>query len=114
MLYVGDDGLSKGVLYSHRSQILHAFAVALPDVAGLSEADSVLPAAPMFHVNAWGIPYAAALTGARLVLPGPRLHGAALAELIEGDGVTIALKDGQSPAPDIRSRGGSVIGTERT
>ena len=55
------------------------------------EADSVLPAAPMFHVNAWGIPYAAALTGARLVLPGPRLHGAALAELIEGDGVTIAL-----------------------
>ena len=56
-----------------------------------SEADSVLPAAPMFHVNAWGIPYAAALTGARLVLPGARLHGAALAEVIEGDGVTIAL-----------------------
>ena len=80
----GTTGNPKGVLYSHRSQILHAFAVALPDVAGLSEADSVLPAAPMFHVNAWGIPYAAALTGARLVLPGPRLHGAALAELIEG------------------------------
>ena len=79
----GTTGNPKGVLYSHRSQILHAFAVALPDVAGLSEADSVLPAAPMFHVNAWGIPYAAALTGARLVLPGPRLHGAALAELIE-------------------------------
>jgi 3-(methylthio)propionyl---CoA ligase len=87
----GTTGNPKGVLYSHRSQILHAFAVALPDVAGLSEADSVLPAAPMFHVNAWGIPYAAALTGARLVLPGPRLHGAALAELIEGEGVTIAL-----------------------
>jgi acyl-CoA synthetase (AMP-forming)/AMP-acid ligase II len=84
----GTTGDPKGVLYSHRSQILHAFAVALPDVAGLSEADSVLPAAPMFHVNAWGIPYAAALTGARLVLPGPRLHGAALAELIEGEGVT--------------------------
>jgi fatty-acyl-CoA synthase len=87
----GTTGNPKGVLYSHRSQILHAFAVALPDVAGLSEADSVLPAAPMFHVNAWGIPYAAALTGARLVLPGLRLHGAALAELIEEEGVTIAL-----------------------
>jgi fatty-acyl-CoA synthase len=84
-------GNPKGVLYRHRSQILHAFAVALPDVAGLAEADSVLPAAPMFHVNAWGIPYAAALTGARLVLPGPRLHGAALAEVIENQAVTIAL-----------------------
>lgn len=87
----GTTGLPKGVLYSHRSTILHAFAVALPDVAGLSEADSVLPAAPMFHVQAWGIPYAATLTGARLVLPGPRLHGAALADLIEEEGVTIAL-----------------------
>lgn len=87
----GTTGRPKGVLYSHRSTILHAFAVALPDVAGLSEADSVLPAAPMFHVQAWGIPYAATLTGARLVLPGPRLHGAALADLIETEGVTIAL-----------------------
>lgn len=87
----GTTGRPKGVLYSHRSQILHAFAVALPDVAGLSEADSVLPAAPMFHVQAWGIPYAAALTGARLVLPGARLHGAALADLIEEEGVTVAL-----------------------
>ena len=87
----GTTGDPKGVLYSHRSQILHAFAVALPDVAGLSEADTVLPAAPMFHVQAWGIPFAAALTGAALVLPGPRLHGAALADLIEEEGVTIAL-----------------------
>lgn len=87
----GTTGTPKGVLYSHRSQVLHAFAVALPDVGGLSEADSVLPAAPMFHVQAWGIPYAAALTGARLVLPGARLHGAALADLIEEEGVTIAL-----------------------
>ena len=87
----GTIGNPKGVLYSHRSQVLHAFAVALPDVAGLSEADSVLPPAPMFHVNAQGIPYAAALIGARLVLPGPRLHGAALADLIEGEGGTIAL-----------------------
>ncbi|MFO1113066.1 MAG: long-chain-fatty-acid--CoA ligase [Rhodospirillales bacterium] len=87
----GTTGRPKGVLYSHRSTILHAFAVALPDVAGLCEADSVLPAAPMFHVQAWGIPYAAALTGARLVLPGARLHGAALADLIEEEGVTVAL-----------------------
>ncbi len=87
----GTTGEPRGVLYSHRSQILHAYAVALPDVAGISEADSVLPAAPMFHVQAWGIPYAATLAGARLVLPGPRLHGAALAEVIAAEGVTIAL-----------------------
>lgn len=87
----GTTGKPRGVLYSHRSQILHAFAVALPDVAGISEADSVLPAAPMFHVQSWGIPYAATLAGARLVLPGPRLHGAALAEVIAAEGVTIAL-----------------------
>ena len=87
----GTTGTPRGVLYSHPLQVLHAFAVALPDVGGFSEADTVLPAAPMFHVSAWGIPYAAALTGARLVLPGPRLHPAALVELIQGEGVTIAL-----------------------
>ena len=87
----GTTGVPKGVLYSHRSQVLHAFAVALPDVGGFSEKETVLPAAPMFHVSAWGIPYAAALTGARLVLPGSRLQPAALAELIQGEGVTIAL-----------------------
>lgn len=87
----GTTGGPKGVLYSHRTQVLHAFAVALPDVGGFAEAETVLPAAPMFHVSAWGIPYAAALTGARLVLPGPRLQPAALAELIQGEGVTIAL-----------------------
>ena len=87
----GTTGEPKGVLYSHRSQVLHAFAVALPDVGGFGEAESVLPAAPMFHVSAWGIPYAAALTGARLVLPGPRLQPAPLAELIDSESVTIAL-----------------------
>ena len=87
----GTTGNPKGVLYSHRSQLLHAFAVALPDVGGFAEAETVLPAAPMFHVNAWGIPYAAALTGARLVLPGTLLQGAQLAELMEREGVTIAL-----------------------
>ena len=87
----GTTGNPKGVLYSHRSQILHAFAVALPDVGGFGEAETVLPAAPMFHVSAWGIPYAAALTGARLVLPGTLLQGAQLAELINREAVTIAL-----------------------
>jgi fatty-acyl-CoA synthase len=87
----GTTGHPKGVLYSHRSQVLHAFAVALPDVGGFGEVESVLPAAPMFHVSAWGIPYAAALTGARLVLPRPRLQPAALAELIDSERVTIAL-----------------------
>ena len=87
----GTTGDPKGVLYSHRSQILHAFAVALPDVGGFGEAETVLPAAPMFHVSAWGIPYAAALTGARLVLPGPRLQPAALVELIDSESVTIAI-----------------------
>lgn len=87
----GTTGNPKGVLYSHRSQVLHAFAVALPDVGGFGEAETVLPAAPMFHVSAWGIPYAAALTGARLVLPGPRLQPAALAEVIDTESVTIAL-----------------------
>ena len=87
----GTTGYPKGVLYSHRSQVLHAFAVALPDVGGFGEAESVLPAAPMFHVSAWGIPYAAALTGTRLVLPGPRLQPAALAEVMDSESVTIAL-----------------------
>ena len=87
----GTTGNPKGVLYSHRSQILHAFAVALPDVGGFGEAETVLPAAPMFHVSAWGIPYAAALTGAKLVLPGTLLQGAQLAEVIAREAVTIAL-----------------------
>src|SRR5678816_4879418 len=69
----GTTGNPKGALFSHRSTILHAYAAALPDVMGLSARDSVLPVVPMFHVNAWGIPYSAALTGCKLVLPGPAL-----------------------------------------
>jgi acyl-CoA synthetase (AMP-forming)/AMP-acid ligase II len=87
----GTTGRPKGVLYSHRSQLLHAYAIALPDTCSFSEKDSVLPVVPMFHVNAWGVPYAAAMTGAKLVLPGPRLDGEALAELIEAEAVTLAL-----------------------
>ncbi len=87
----GTTGDPKGVLYSHRAQVLHAFATALPDTFGLAESESVMPVVPMFHVNAWGVPYAAPLTGTRLVMPGPRLDGASLAELIDSEGVTLSL-----------------------
>ena len=66
----GTTGNPKAALYSHRSTILHAYAAALPDVMCLSARDAVLPVVPMFHVNAWGIPYSAALTGCKLVFPG--------------------------------------------
>ena len=86
----GTTGHPKGVLYSHRSTILHSFAISLPDSLHLGEADTILPVVPMFHVNAWGIPYAAAMTGAKLVFPGPALDGASLAELMQAEGVTMA------------------------
>ncbi|HVR52972.1 MAG TPA: 3-(methylthio)propionyl-CoA ligase [Pseudorhodoferax sp.] len=86
----GTTGNPKGALYSHRSTVLHAYAAALPDVMGLSARDSVLPVVPMFHVNAWGIPYSAALTGAKLVFPGPALDGKSVYELIEAERVSYA------------------------
>ena len=84
----GTTGNPKGVLYSHRSTILHAYAAALPDTLGLSARSVVLPVVPMFHVNAWGLPYSAALVGAKLVFPGVALDGASLYELFEKEGVT--------------------------
>jgi len=86
----GTTGDPKGVLYSHRSTTLHAYAAALPDVMGLSARDSVLPVVPMFHVNAWGIPYSAALVGCKLVLPGAALDGKSLHDLMEAEGVNYA------------------------
>jgi acyl-CoA synthetase (AMP-forming)/AMP-acid ligase II len=86
----GTTGNPKAALYSHRSTILHAYAAALPDVMCLSARDSILPVVPMFHVNAWGIPYSAALTGAKLVFPGPGLDGKSVYELIENEKVTYA------------------------
>jgi 3-(methylthio)propionyl---CoA ligase len=86
----GTTGNPKAALYSHRSTILHAYAAALPDVMGLSARDSVLPVVPMFHVNAWGIPYSAALTGCKLVFPGPALDGKSVYELLEAEKVTYA------------------------
>lgn len=88
----GTTGDPKGVLYSHRSTVLHAYATVAPDVMGLSSRDSVLPVVPLFHVNAWGVPYSAAITGAKLVMPGPKMaDGEALYNLMEGEDVTISL-----------------------
>lgn len=86
----GTTGRPKGVLYSHRSTILHAYAVALPDVLNLRATTRILPVVPMFHVNAWGIPYAAALTGATLVLPGRHLDGASLTGIFNSERVTMS------------------------
>jgi acyl-CoA synthetase (AMP-forming)/AMP-acid ligase II len=86
----GTTGNPKAALYSHRSTTLHAYAAALPDVMSISARDSILPVVPMFHVNAWGIPYSAALTGAKLVFPGPGMDGKSVYEMIENEGVTYA------------------------
>ncbi|TPG57698.1 long-chain-fatty-acid--CoA ligase [Roseomonas nepalensis] len=84
----GTTGEPKGVLYSHRSAVLHAMAIVAPDVFALSARSVAMPVVPMFHVNAWGLPYAAPMVGAKLVLPGPKLDGASLHALIEEEGVT--------------------------
>lgn len=86
----GTTGNPKGVLYSHRSTVLHAYGAALPDAMALSAADVVLPVVPMFHVNAWSLPYAGALTGVKLVFPGKDLDGKSVYELMESEGVTCA------------------------
>jgi fatty-acyl-CoA synthase len=85
----GTTGRPKGVLYSHRSTVIHAYAVALPDVLDMRATSRILPVVPMFHVNAWGIPYATALTGAALVLPGRHLDGASLARMLNQERVTM-------------------------
>jgi acyl-CoA synthetase (AMP-forming)/AMP-acid ligase II len=86
----GTTGEPRGVLYSHRSTVLHAYASLAPDAMGLRARDVILPVVPMFHVNAWGLPYAALMTGAKLVLPGAALDGRSLHELLESERVTFA------------------------
>ena len=86
----GTTGHPKGVLYSHRSTLLHSYCVVMPDSLSLSALDNIIPVVPMFHVNAWGLPYAAAMTGAQLTLPGPGLDGASLLKMINEYQVTIA------------------------
>ena len=88
----GTTGHPKGVLYSHRSTLLHSLAVMGPDAQGFSARDCILPAVPLFHVNAWGVPYTALMCGAKLVLPGPRMgDGETLFELMESEKVTDSL-----------------------
>jgi fatty-acyl-CoA synthase len=88
----GTTGNPKGVLYSHRSTVLHAYGGIVPDAMGLSKRDVVLPVVPMFHANAWGMPYACPIVGAKLVLPGPKMgDGETLHRLIEQENVTVAL-----------------------
>jgi 3-(methylthio)propionyl---CoA ligase len=84
----GTTGNPKGVLYSHRSTVLHAFGAALPDALNCSSRDVILPVVPMFHVNAWSLPYVGCMVGAKLVFPGPGLDGKSLYELFESEKVT--------------------------
>jgi fatty-acyl-CoA synthase len=88
----GTTGDPKGVLYDHRSTVLHAYAGVAPDVMNLSSRDTVLPVVPLFHVNAWGVPYSALMTGAKLVFPGPKMgDGETLYALMESENVNVAL-----------------------
>jgi fatty-acyl-CoA synthase len=88
----GTTGDPKGVLYDHRSTVLHAYAAVGRDLMDLSSTDTVLPVVPLFHVNAWGVPYSVLMVGGKLVFPGPKMgDGEALYELMESEGVTMAL-----------------------
>ena len=84
----GTTGGPKGVLYSHRSNVLHAMACAAPDYMGLSARDTVMPVVPLFHANSWSLAYSAPMTGAKLVMPGAKLDGLSLHQLLEEEGVT--------------------------
>ncbi len=86
----GTTGFSKGVIYSHRALVLHSFACGLGEVFGMSHFDTVLPVAPMFHANAWGLPFACTMLGARLVLPGPHVDPESVLGLMVSERVTIA------------------------
>lgn len=86
----GTTGNPKGVLFSHRSSVLHSYAICIPDGLGLCNLETILPVVPMFHVNAWGIPYASAMCGAKMVMPGARMDGESIYELMESEGVTLS------------------------
>jgi acyl-CoA synthetase (AMP-forming)/AMP-acid ligase II len=86
----GTTGNPKGVLYSHRSTVIHTYTAAMPDALNVSARDVVMPVVPMFHVNAWGLPYICTISGAKLVFPGPAMDGQSLCELIQAEGVTLS------------------------
>ena len=114
----GTTGLPKGVVYSHRSTVLHSLLANQADAIGLRERDTVLPIVPMFHANAWGLPYAATLAGSKLVLPGPKMDPADLARLIGEERVTMSgavptIWQGMAqlePRPDLSSLDRVVCG----
>ena len=85
----GTTGNPKGALYGHRSTMLHTFAAVSPDGLGISARETVMPVVPMFHVNAWGLPYACAMMGAKMVMPGRDLDGKSVYELLEGEQVSL-------------------------
>jgi len=85
----GTTGAPKGVLYSHRAIVLHTLGLALTGVMSISEQDTVCPVVPMFHANAWGMPFAAVMTGAKMVMPGPHLDAASIVDLFARERVTI-------------------------
>ena len=87
----GTTGRPKGVVYSHRSTVIHSMMQAMPDCIGLSSRDIVLPVTPMFHANSWGIPYTALMAGAKLVFPGPHLHPEDLLDLMQAEPPTLTL-----------------------
>ncbi|SPP98123.1 Medium-chain-fatty-acid--CoA ligase (fragment) [Bradyrhizobium vignae] len=87
----GTTGRPKGVVYSHRSTVLHTLVASLADIWALRSTDVVMPITPMFHVNAWGIPYGAFNLGAKLVLPGPHLHADDLLDLMQVEPPTLAI-----------------------
>ena len=103
----GTTGNPKGVLYSHRSTMLHAYGAALPDALNVGARDCILPVVPMFHVNAWSLPYACTMVGAKLVLPGPHLDGKSVYELMESEKVTCS-----AGVPTVTRRQLSSIGCE--
>ena len=86
----GTTGNPKGVLYSHRSTVIHTYTASMPDALNVSARDVVMPVVPMFHVNAWGLPYICTMSGAKLVFPGPAMDGQSLCELIQAEGVTLS------------------------
>ena len=86
----GTTGRPKGVVYSHRAMVLHTMAMCMTEPFGLSQNDTIMPVVPMFHANAWGLPYGAVASGARIVLPGPHLDPVSLLDLAEAEGVTFA------------------------
>jgi fatty-acyl-CoA synthase len=86
----GTTGDPKGVLYSHRSNVLHTLITLQPDVMGLSQKDVILPVVPMFHANAWGVAFSAPGTGAKMVMPGAKMDGASIFELLDTEGVTFS------------------------